>query len=79
MIWFMFLFSVNVSEYNFCLEMVSLNQEIKSHVKKVKKLVLICTNFLFSDNKMRCNGEITNQDNFENETDYIKLYMPKLY
>ena len=46
-----FRFQQHMNEYNFYLEIISLNQEISSHVKKVKKLFLIRVNFLLSDNK----------------------------
>ena len=50
-------FYLYVNEYNICLEMVSLNWEINLPCKKVRNIVLIWTNFLFSYSKNEVSGQ----------------------
>lgn len=50
-------FYLYVNEYNCCLEMISLNWEINLPCKKVKNIVLIWTNFLFSDSRNEMSGQ----------------------
>lgn len=50
-------FYLHVNEYNSCLEMISLNWEINLPCKKVRNIVLIWTNFLFSDSRNEMSGQ----------------------